>query len=95
MQAKYELLNRGGALQFEYDTAHFSDVGGLKRLKQWLTQRKAVFRGDTSAAHAKQEVLATQHILDEVQQTRPLSVVMHEQIDALRRWAYGRTVSCD
>jgi SpoVK/Ycf46/Vps4 family AAA+-type ATPase len=47
------------------------------------------------AAHAKQEVLATQHILDEVQQTRPLSVVMHEQIDALRRWADGRTVSCD
>jgi len=51
MQAKYELLNRGGALQFEYDTAHFSDVGGLERLKRWLKQRKAVFRGDTSAAH--------------------------------------------
>ncbi len=47
------------------------------------------------AAHAKQEALVTQHILDEVQQTRPLSVVMHEQIDALRRWADGRTVSCD
>ncbi len=29
MQAKYELLNRGGALQFEYDTARFDDVGGL------------------------------------------------------------------
>jgi SpoVK/Ycf46/Vps4 family AAA+-type ATPase len=51
MQAKYELLNRGGALQFEYDTARFSDVGGLSRLKKWLTQRKAVFRGDESAAH--------------------------------------------
>ena len=33
MQAKYELLNRGGALQFEYDTARFNDVGGLTRLK--------------------------------------------------------------
>ncbi len=51
MQAKYELLNRGGALQFEYDTARFNDVGGLTRLKEWLSQRKAVFRGDSSAAH--------------------------------------------
>ena len=51
MQAKYELLNRGGALQFDYETARFSDVGGLSRLKKWLTQRKAVFRGDASAAH--------------------------------------------
>jgi SpoVK/Ycf46/Vps4 family AAA+-type ATPase len=51
MQAKYELLNRGGALQFEYETARFSDVGGLTRLKQWLTQRRAAFRGDASAAH--------------------------------------------
>ncbi|MDH3416083.1 MAG: AAA family ATPase, partial [Gammaproteobacteria bacterium] len=51
MQAKYELLNSGGALQFEYETAGFSDVGGLMRLKQWLAQRRAVFRGDDSAAH--------------------------------------------
>jgi SpoVK/Ycf46/Vps4 family AAA+-type ATPase len=51
MQAKYELLNRGGALQFEYDTARFSDVGGLSQLKQWLSQRKSVFRGDDSTVH--------------------------------------------
>jgi SpoVK/Ycf46/Vps4 family AAA+-type ATPase len=51
MQAKYELLNRGGALQFEYDTARFSDVGGLNRLKTWLSQRKAAFRRDQDAAH--------------------------------------------
>jgi ATP-dependent Zn protease len=51
MQAKYELLNRGGALQFEYDTARFSDVGGLARLKTWLSQRKPAFRRDDSAAH--------------------------------------------
>lgn len=51
MQAKYELLNRGGALQFEYDTARFSDVGGLSRLKDWLSQRRSAFRGDESAAH--------------------------------------------
>ena len=51
MQAKYELLNRGGALQFEYDTATFGDVGGLSRLKAWLAQRRPAFRGDASAAH--------------------------------------------
>ena len=51
MQAKYQLLNRGGALQFEYDTARFNDVGGLERLKTWLAQRRPAFRGDHSAAH--------------------------------------------
>lgn len=51
MQAKYELLNRGGALQFEYDTARFRDVGGLTRLQNWLAQRKAAFSGDATAAH--------------------------------------------
>ncbi len=51
MQAKYELLNRGGALQFEYDTARFGDVGGMTRLKTWLKQRRSVFRGDGKAAH--------------------------------------------
>jgi SpoVK/Ycf46/Vps4 family AAA+-type ATPase len=51
MQAKYELLNRGGALQFEYETARFSEVGGLSRLKEWLLRRKSVFRGDDEAAH--------------------------------------------
>ena len=51
MQAKYELLNRGGALQFEYDTARFGDVGGMTRLKTWLEQRRSVFRGDGKAAH--------------------------------------------
>jgi SpoVK/Ycf46/Vps4 family AAA+-type ATPase len=43
MQAKYELLNRGGILHFEYDTKKFSDVGGLTKLKAWIMQRKSVF----------------------------------------------------
>ena len=51
MKAKYELLNRGGALQFEYDTARFNEVGGLERLKTWLNQRRPAFRGDDAAAH--------------------------------------------
>jgi SpoVK/Ycf46/Vps4 family AAA+-type ATPase len=51
MQAKYELLNRGGVLAFEYDTARFNDVGGLSRLKTWLSHRRSAFRRETGAAH--------------------------------------------
>jgi AAA+ superfamily predicted ATPase len=51
MQAKYVLLNNGGALQYEYDTARFSDVGGLQRLKNWLSQRRSAFRNEKHAAH--------------------------------------------
>jgi len=51
MEAKYELLNRGGILQFEYDTAKFNDVGGLQKLKHWLTQRKPAFMNTADAAH--------------------------------------------
>jgi SpoVK/Ycf46/Vps4 family AAA+-type ATPase len=51
MQAKYELLNRGGALQFEYDTARFSDLGGMQRLKSWLDKRRSVFQGGADVAH--------------------------------------------
>ncbi|MDJ0760756.1 MAG: AAA family ATPase [Woeseiaceae bacterium] len=51
MQAKYELLNKGGGLQFEYDTAKFSDVGGLSRLKGWLSKRHAAFRGVDDTDH--------------------------------------------
>lgn len=42
-QAKYRLLDQGGALTFELDTAAFSDVGGLATLKRWLEQRRRAF----------------------------------------------------
>ena len=51
MKAKYELLNRGGVLQFEYDTARFGDVGGLSNLKRWLDLRKPAFIADDAARH--------------------------------------------
>ena len=51
MQAKYELLNRGGILQYEYDTAKFGDVGGLDNLKRWLSLRKPAFRANADADH--------------------------------------------
>jgi SpoVK/Ycf46/Vps4 family AAA+-type ATPase len=45
LAAKYELLNRGGTLTYEPDTAKFVDVGGLTRLHSWLATRKAAFDG--------------------------------------------------
>jgi len=37
----------------------------------------------------------TQALLSEIEQTRPLSVVMHEQIASLRHWAKDRTVAAN
>jgi hypothetical protein len=47
------------------------------------------------AAHASKRPLDTTHIQSEIQQTKPLSVVMSERISVMREWAAGRTVSCD
>jgi SpoVK/Ycf46/Vps4 family AAA+-type ATPase len=47
------------------------------------------------AAHANRKPLDTEFIRAEIQQTRPLSVVLSEKISQMRTWAAGRTVSCD
>jgi SpoVK/Ycf46/Vps4 family AAA+-type ATPase len=47
------------------------------------------------AAHALGQTLTTQHLLLEVEQTKPLSIVMAERVATLREWADGRTVPCD
>lgn len=44
-------------------------------------------------AAARDERLATDHIVSELAQTSPLSVVMAEKVAALRAWAAERTVS--
>ncbi|HWH71488.1 MAG TPA: AAA family ATPase, partial [Candidatus Sulfotelmatobacter sp.] len=44
MRAKYELLGHDSPLSFEYETAKFSDIGGMQRLRQWLEVRKSFFR---------------------------------------------------
>jgi hypothetical protein len=44
------------------------------------------------AAHDGGGAVTARHVLDELQATRPLSVVMAERIVALRSWAAGRTV---
>ena len=41
--AKYELVGKQGTLSFEHETAGFADLGGLARLKDWLSKRKPHF----------------------------------------------------
>lgn len=43
MKAKYELLERDSVLSFEYETAKFSEIGGMARLRNWLEMRKDFF----------------------------------------------------
>jgi hypothetical protein len=43
MQAKYELLNKGGALSFEYEAVAFDEIAGFRNVKVWLQQRRAAF----------------------------------------------------
>lgn len=45
MRAKYELLGRDSPLSFEYETAKFSEIGGMQRLRKWLEVRKSFFAG--------------------------------------------------
>lgn len=47
---KFALLDRGGVLHFEYDTAQFADLAGVQRLKTWIAQRRAAFLGDKAPA---------------------------------------------
>ena len=46
-------------------------------------------------AHADARPVDTALLLDELAATRPLSVVMREQVEALRAWAASRTVPAD
>jgi hypothetical protein len=57
LAAKYQLLNRGGTLSFEADTARFAEVGGMKNLRRWITQRKAAFDGSAPGLDAPKGVL--------------------------------------
>lgn len=47
------------------------------------------------AAHAEGRPVVAAHVLAEVRATRPLSIVMAEQVAALRLWAASRTVPAD
>lgn len=39
-RAKFALMDMEGVLHFEFSTAHLKDIAGLKRLKEWLGDRK-------------------------------------------------------
>ncbi len=43
-------------------------------------------------AFARRAELATEHILEEIKATKPLSVTRAEDVEALREWARGRAV---
>jgi len=57
MRAKYEMLNRGGVLRYEPDTAQLSEVGGLANLKTWLQKRCAAFDGSAPKLDSPKGVL--------------------------------------
>jgi hypothetical protein len=46
-------------------------------------------------AHAQGRTLSQEDLLAEIQQTRPLSVLLAEKVDEIREWAANRTVPCD
>jgi hypothetical protein len=57
LAAKYQLLNRGGTLSFEADTARFAEVGGMKNLRRWILQRKVAFDGSAPGLDAPKGLL--------------------------------------
>ena len=59
MRAKYELLDRGGALAFTYDTARFSEVGGMHNLKRWVQRRQRAFMDSDSRLDTPRGMLLT------------------------------------
>jgi hypothetical protein len=46
-------------------------------------------------AHSKSHEVSQADLLEEIQQTRPLSVLMAEKVAEIREWASTRTVPCD
>jgi len=47
------------------------------------------------AAFARDTECTTEHLLEAVRQTQPLSVLMREEVEQLRAWAQGRCVPAD
>ena len=57
LKAKYELLNRDGVLQYEYDTEEFSQIGGFVRMREWLAQRKNSFHDEDTVLDRPKGIL--------------------------------------
>ena len=73
------------------------DLGALAAASKWFSgaEIEQAVVSAFYASHIEQTPLSTQHVLQEMQSTRPLAVVMHERLQALRAWAKGRTVPSD
>lgn len=54
---KFELMNMNNILSYEYDTAEFAEVGGLKYLKYWLAERREAFINDDQTLDAPKGIL--------------------------------------
>lgn len=70
------------------------DLGRLAQASEGFTGA-GIEQAVVSSLYAKQTVdrnLTTADILGEVAGTKPLSVIMHDQLHALRTWALGKTV---
>ncbi len=57
LAAKYQLLNRGGTLTYEPDTARFTDLAGMQNLRAWLNSRRPAFDGSAPELDAPRGVL--------------------------------------
>jgi SpoVK/Ycf46/Vps4 family AAA+-type ATPase len=57
MQAKYDLLNLGGVLSYEHDTARFDDVAGFRNVKVWLKQRATALSEGSPGLDAPKGIL--------------------------------------
>jgi SpoVK/Ycf46/Vps4 family AAA+-type ATPase len=57
MKAKYELMDQGGVIAFEYDATRFCDVAGLGRLKDWLEHRRKAFESRSTSLDAPKGVM--------------------------------------
>jgi SpoVK/Ycf46/Vps4 family AAA+-type ATPase len=56
-RAKHELLNRNGVLGFEPDSRSFVDLGGMNRLKKWITSRVPAISGTSALLDVPRGVL--------------------------------------
>jgi SpoVK/Ycf46/Vps4 family AAA+-type ATPase len=78
------------------DPAHF-DLPGLAQLTEGFSgaELEQVVVAALYAAFGRGEELTSQHLIEEIALTRPLSVTMAEPVAALRRWAQGRVTPAD
>ena len=56
-EAKHQLVGEGSVLSFHSETAHFGDVGGFTRLKNWLEKRRKHFLNGSGAVDAPKGIL--------------------------------------